>query len=100
MPACLCVSVCNAAGPADMGFSFGLHVQQDYDLPAMMASPQMQAIYSTTVEVRPNPTNSGRVYSAVVCQPERVCPSHYSEKTYQQPRLATGQALDTRVMPW
>jgi hypothetical protein len=41
-----------------MGFSFGLHVQQDYDLPAMMASPQMQAIYSTTLEVRPNPTNS------------------------------------------
>lgn len=40
-----------AAGPADMGFSFGLHVQQDYDLPAMMASPDMQQIYGTVLEV-------------------------------------------------
>lgn len=39
------------AGPADMGFSFGLHVAQDYDLPAMMASPQMQQIYGTVLEV-------------------------------------------------
>ena len=38
-------------GPADMGFSFGLHVKQDYDLPAMMASPDMQHIYSTVVQV-------------------------------------------------
>jgi hypothetical protein len=34
-----------------MGFSFGLHVAQDYDLPAMMASPQMQQIYGTVLEV-------------------------------------------------
>lgn len=34
-----------------MGFSFGLHVQQDYDLPAMMASPDMQQIYGTVLEV-------------------------------------------------
>jgi hypothetical protein len=47
------LSPCDAAGPADMGFSFGLHVQQDYDLPAMMASPDMQQIYGTVVEVRP-----------------------------------------------
>lgn len=39
------------AGPADMGFSFGLHVKQDYDLPAMMASPEMQQIYATVLEV-------------------------------------------------
>lgn len=41
---------CAFLGPADMGFSFGLHVQQDYDLPAMMASPDMQQIYGTVVE--------------------------------------------------
>jgi hypothetical protein len=34
-----------------MGFSFGLHVQQDFDLPAMMASPEMQQIYGTVLEV-------------------------------------------------
>lgn len=43
---------CAFLGPADMGFSFGLHVQQEYDVPAMMASPDMQQIYGTVLEVR------------------------------------------------
>lgn len=38
-------------GPADIGFSFGLHLAQDYDLPAMMASPDMQHIYSNVLRV-------------------------------------------------
>lgn len=35
-----------------MGFSFGLHVSHDYDLAAMMASPDMASIYATVLQVR------------------------------------------------
>lgn len=35
-----------------MGFSYGLHVAHDYDLPAMMASKDMEQIYETVLQVR------------------------------------------------
>lgn len=53
-----CCAVLCPAGPADMGFSFGLHVQQDFDLPAMMASPDMQQIYGTVLEVGQDMVNA------------------------------------------
>ncbi len=34
-----------AAGPADMSFSYGLHVEHDYNLPATLASPQLDRVY-------------------------------------------------------
>jgi hypothetical protein len=48
---CCCVLFPALAGPADMGFSFGLHVQHDYDLPAMMASSEMQQIHEAVLQV-------------------------------------------------
>lgn len=41
-----------AAGPSDMGFSYGLHIKTNYDLPAMLTSPELDNVYSTVVEVR------------------------------------------------
>ncbi len=40
------------AGPADMGLSLGYHVKHNYDLPAMLASSDMEPVYTTVVEVR------------------------------------------------
>lgn len=45
---CVCMV---AAGPADMGLSLGYHVKHNYDLPAMLASSDMEPVYTTVVEV-------------------------------------------------
>jgi hypothetical protein len=51
-PVCaLHVRLCFAAGPADMGLSLGFHVKHGYDLPAMLASSDMEPVYTTVVEV-------------------------------------------------
>jgi 2-keto-3-deoxy-L-rhamnonate aldolase RhmA len=42
---------CAFLGPADMGLSLGYHVH-NYDLPAMLASSDMEPVYTTVVEVR------------------------------------------------
>lgn len=34
-----------------MGFSFGLHVKNNYDLAAMLASPDMDNVYSQVLQV-------------------------------------------------
>jgi hypothetical protein len=34
-----------------MGCSLGYHVKHNYDLPAMLASPDMEPVYTTVVEV-------------------------------------------------
>uniref|UniRef100_A0A383VZ87 HpcH/HpaI aldolase/citrate lyase domain-containing protein n=1 Tax=Tetradesmus obliquus TaxID=3088 RepID=A0A383VZ87_TETOB len=41
---------CAFLGPSDMGFSYGLHTKTNYDLPAMLASPELDNVYSTVVE--------------------------------------------------
>lgn len=48
---CVCVCVCLPVGPADMGCSLGFHVKHEYDLPAMLASSDMDPVYTTVVEV-------------------------------------------------
>jgi hypothetical protein len=35
-----------------MGCSLGYHVKHNYDLPAMLASSDMEPVYTTVVEVR------------------------------------------------
>lgn len=50
--ALLCNSVFVLTGPADMGLSLGYHVKHNYDLPAMLASSDMEPVYTTVVEVR------------------------------------------------
>lgn len=34
-----------------MGLSLGYHVKHNYDLPAMLASSDMEPVYTTVVEV-------------------------------------------------
>lgn len=43
---------CAFLGPADMGLSLGYHVKHNCDLPAMLASSDMEPVYTTVVEVR------------------------------------------------
>eukprot|EP00877_Chromochloris_zofingiensis_P009735 jgi/Chrzof1/5014/Cz15g08170.t1 len=40
---------CAFLGPADMGFSYGLHVKNNYDLSAMLASPELDHVYSKVI---------------------------------------------------
>jgi len=42
-----------------MGLSLGYHVKHNYDLPAMLASQDMEPVYTTVVEV--SSTGYGRV---------------------------------------
>ena len=35
-----------------MSFSYGLHVENSYDLAATLASPAMDKVYDTVLEVR------------------------------------------------
>jgi hypothetical protein len=41
-----------------MGFSFGLHVKNNYDLAAMLASPDLDNVYSRVLQV--SSSTSGR----------------------------------------
>lgn len=42
-----------------MGLSLGYHVKHNYDLPAMLASSDMEPVYTTVVEVRGSVASPG-----------------------------------------
>ncbi|KAF6255716.1 Pyruvate/Phosphoenolpyruvate kinase-like domain-containing protein [Scenedesmus sp. NREL 46B-D3] len=41
---------CAFLGPSDMGFSYGLHIKNGYDLPGMLTCPELDNVYSTLVQ--------------------------------------------------
>lgn len=64
---------CAFLGPADMGLSLGYHVKHNYDLPAMLASSDMEPVYTTVVEVRAEQAGSGWCVPWVVAADVSCC---------------------------